>query len=95
MPSGSLLRRRGCLVVRGHFDRGQALGWDRDIVDYVAGNRFAYVVTFLASPTSAAIDGDMIAAGGGVPGSSTTRRPAVTKVRTELAAVHGRVWRNR
>ena len=36
----SLLRRRGCLVVRGHFDRGQALGWDRDIVDYVAGNRF-------------------------------------------------------
>ena len=36
----SLLRRRGCLVVRGHFDRGQALGWDRDIVDYVEGNRF-------------------------------------------------------
>ena len=36
----ALLRRRGCLVVRGHFDRGQALGWDRNIVDYVAGNRF-------------------------------------------------------
>jgi hypothetical protein len=36
----SLLRRRGCLVVRGHFERGQALGWDRDIVDYVDGNRF-------------------------------------------------------
>jgi hypothetical protein len=35
----SLLRRRGCLVVRGHFDRGQALGRDRDIVDYVDGNR--------------------------------------------------------
>ena len=29
----------------------------------------AYVVTFLASPKSAAIDGDAIAAGGGVPGS--------------------------
>ena len=28
----------------------------------------AYVVTFLASPKSVAIDGDMIAAGGGVPG---------------------------
>ena len=28
----------------------------------------AYVVTFLASPKSAAIDGDAIAAGGGVPG---------------------------
>ena len=27
----SLLRRRGCLVVRGHFDRAQALGWDRDM----------------------------------------------------------------
>jgi Protein of unknown function (DUF1479) len=35
-----LLRRRGCLVVRGHFDRGQALAWDADIVDYVESNSF-------------------------------------------------------
>ena len=34
------LRRRGCLIVRGHFDREQALGWDRDIVDYVESNHF-------------------------------------------------------
>ena len=34
------LRRRGCLVVRGHFDREQALGWDADIVDYVEENGF-------------------------------------------------------
>jgi hypothetical protein len=34
------LRRRGCLVVRGHFEREQALGWDRDIVDYVESNHF-------------------------------------------------------
>jgi Protein of unknown function (DUF1479) len=34
------LRRRGCLVVRGHFDHEQALGWDREIVDYVEENRF-------------------------------------------------------
>jgi hypothetical protein len=34
------LRRRGCLVVRGHFEREQALGWDRDIVDYVESNQF-------------------------------------------------------
>ncbi len=34
------LRRRGCLVVRGHFDREQALSWDRQIVDYVESNRF-------------------------------------------------------
>jgi hypothetical protein len=34
------LRTRGCLVVRGHFDREQALAWDRDIVDYVEGNHF-------------------------------------------------------
>ena len=26
------LHRRGCLVVRGHFDSEQALGWDHDIV---------------------------------------------------------------
>jgi Protein of unknown function (DUF1479) len=34
------LRRRGCLVVRGHFARDQALAWDQDIVDYVESNRF-------------------------------------------------------
>jgi len=34
------LRRRGCVVVRGHFPREQALGWDQDIVDYVESNRF-------------------------------------------------------
>jgi hypothetical protein len=34
------LHRRGCLVVRGHFEREQALQWDRDIVEYVEGNRF-------------------------------------------------------
>jgi hypothetical protein len=38
--SYSLLRRRGCMVVRGHFDREQALGWDRQIVDYVDSNGF-------------------------------------------------------
>ena len=36
----ALLRRRGCLVVRGHFDRYQALGWDRDLVRYVESNKF-------------------------------------------------------
>jgi len=34
------LRRRGCLVVRGHFARQQALDWDRGIVDYVESNQF-------------------------------------------------------
>ena len=34
------LRRRGCLVVREHFPREQAVGWDADIVDYVESNRF-------------------------------------------------------
>ncbi|MHA6806045.1 DUF1479 domain-containing protein [Salinifilum ghardaiensis] len=32
--------RRGCLVVRGHFDRDQAQAWDDDIVDYVERNNF-------------------------------------------------------
>ena len=36
----ALLQRRGCLVVRGHFEREQALQWDRDIVDYVESNHF-------------------------------------------------------
>jgi hypothetical protein len=36
----ALLRKRGCLVVRGHFEREQALTWDRDIVDYVERNQF-------------------------------------------------------
>jgi Gig2-like len=34
------LHQRGCLVVRGHFGRDQALGWDRNIVEYVESNRF-------------------------------------------------------
>ncbi|HSN10930.1 MAG TPA: YbiU family protein, partial [Propionibacteriaceae bacterium] len=34
------LHRRGCLVVRGHFPREQALAWDAGIVDYVEGNAF-------------------------------------------------------
>ncbi len=34
------LRRRGCLVVRGHFERDQALAWDRGIVGYVESNGF-------------------------------------------------------
>jgi Protein of unknown function (DUF1479) len=36
----ALLRRRGCLIVRGHFDHEQALSWDRELVDYVESNRF-------------------------------------------------------
>jgi hypothetical protein len=36
----ALLHRRGCAVVRGHFDRNQAEQWDRDIVEYVESNRF-------------------------------------------------------
>ena len=34
------LQRRGCLVVRGHFDHDQALAWDAEIVDYVEKNEF-------------------------------------------------------
>src|ERR1700751_3580455 len=42
VPAGAQdrLRRRGCLVVRGHFDREQALSWDRGIVDYTESNGF-------------------------------------------------------
>ena len=36
----ALLRRRGCVVVRGQFPRQQALDWDQGIVDYVDRNQF-------------------------------------------------------
>lgn len=36
----ALLRRRGCLIVRGHFERQQALDWDMGIEDYVGRNHF-------------------------------------------------------
>jgi Protein of unknown function (DUF1479) len=38
--ASELLHRRGCVVVRGHFEREQALAWDHDIVDYVERNNF-------------------------------------------------------
>jgi Protein of unknown function (DUF1479) len=34
------LRTRGCMIVRGHFERQQALDWDLGIEDYVKRNRF-------------------------------------------------------
>ncbi len=36
----ALLKRRGCAVIRGHFDRAQAERWDAQIVDYVDTNAF-------------------------------------------------------
>ncbi|MEV4264016.1 DUF1479 domain-containing protein [Kribbella sp. NPDC049584] len=36
----ALLRSRGCLVVRGHFPREQAVAWDQGIVEYVESNHF-------------------------------------------------------
>ncbi|MDX6300711.1 MAG: hypothetical protein QOF53_1925 [Nocardioidaceae bacterium] len=34
------LRKRGCLVVRGHFPHERATAWDAAIVDYVEENKF-------------------------------------------------------
>lgn len=36
----ALLHRRGCAVVRGHFDQAQARRWDVDAVAYVDNNNF-------------------------------------------------------
>jgi hypothetical protein len=36
----ALLHRRGCVVVREHFPRQQALDWDGGIVEYVERNQF-------------------------------------------------------
>ncbi len=35
-----LVRRRGCLVIRGHFPKQQALDWDHQILNYVESNGF-------------------------------------------------------
>lgn len=34
------IHEHGCLVVRGHFPREQALAWDADLVRYLDANRF-------------------------------------------------------
>lgn len=36
----ALIKRRGCVVIKGHFPREQALGWDRAMLDYLAENQF-------------------------------------------------------
>ena len=36
----ALLKRRGCAVIRGHFERDQAEQWDAAVVRYVESNRF-------------------------------------------------------
>jgi hypothetical protein len=36
----ALLRKRGCMIVRGHFERHQALDWDLGIQEYVERNHF-------------------------------------------------------
>jgi hypothetical protein len=34
------IKRRGCAVIKGHFPREQALGWDRSMLDYLDRNQF-------------------------------------------------------
>ncbi|CAA9410876.1 MAG: Uncharacterized protein YbiU [uncultured Propionibacteriaceae bacterium] len=36
----ALLKRRGCAVIRGHFDHAEAEKWDADVVHYVDSNHF-------------------------------------------------------
>jgi len=34
------IKRRGCAVIKGHFPRETALGWDRSMLDYLDRNHF-------------------------------------------------------
>lgn len=34
------VKRRGCAVIKGHFPREQALGWDRSMLEYLDRNHF-------------------------------------------------------
>ncbi len=47
------IRRRGCLVIRGHFAREQALAWDRDMLDYLDLNRLMSCIAVPATVSSA------------------------------------------
>ena len=38
--SAKQIKRRGCAVIKGHFPREQALGWDQSMLDYLDRNRF-------------------------------------------------------
>jgi uncharacterized protein DUF1479 len=43
----SAVRRRGCAVVRGTFDRERAEGWDRELVSYLERNDFASTYKYI------------------------------------------------
>lgn len=34
------VKRRGCAVIKGHFPREKALGWDRSMLEYLDRNHF-------------------------------------------------------
>ncbi|KIF60333.1 DUF1479 domain-containing protein [Pseudomonas fluorescens] len=36
----ALIKRRGCVVVRGHFPREQVIAWDKGLLDYLDANHF-------------------------------------------------------
>ncbi|ADI78502.1 Uncharacterized protein ybiU (plasmid) [Pantoea vagans C9-1] len=36
----SLIKRRGCVVIKQHFARDQAMAWDKSMLDYLDHNRF-------------------------------------------------------
>ncbi|APG17351.1 hypothetical protein A3780_07220 [Kosakonia radicincitans] len=36
----ALIKQRGCAVIKGHFPRDRALGWDRAMLDYLDANHF-------------------------------------------------------
>jgi hypothetical protein len=36
----ALIKQRGCAVIKGHFPRERALGWDRDMMAYLEQNHF-------------------------------------------------------
>ena len=41
------IRRRGCAVVKGTFERERAEGWDAELVEYLDTNRFAETYRYL------------------------------------------------
>lgn len=52
----SMIKRRGCAVIRGTFEHEQATAWDSEIVDYVDGNGFFDSYTGPADDFFATVD---------------------------------------
>jgi hypothetical protein len=83
------IRRRGCVVVRGTFERAEAEAWDREISEYLDRNRFgdAFEARY----------GELAVGGSGIIGIYWSRPQVLARQHPRMAAVRRFVngfWRS-